>query len=95
MRQVEERDAFRGAFSEATGKLKDTAALKTVATRLLGVYLRSSRVVYGNTLDNGLVGVEPGYVDGVMPIQRATWSRKPIRNGGSGLLENETEPPSS
>jgi PAS domain S-box-containing protein len=68
-RRVADRDAFRLAFTEATRNLGDPVAVKTVASRLLGLYLRVNRVVYAEVVKDGNVLIEPGYVDGVNQIE--------------------------
>ncbi len=69
LRRVTDREAFRNAFGEATRTLVDPQALKTVSSRLLGIYLQASRVVYAKVSGEGQVVIEPGYVNGVAQIE--------------------------
>jgi PAS domain S-box-containing protein len=67
LRRSNDREIFRGLFNDATRSLGDLPALRVVASRLLGVYLQASRVIYAEVV-GGKVTIEPGYVDGVKQI---------------------------
>ena len=69
LRRVTDREAFRGVFTDAMRALSDAYAVKTVASRLLGLHLQASRVIYAEVVGDGQVVVEPGYVNGVGPIE--------------------------
>lgn len=65
LRLVTDRETFRNAFGDATRSLTDEHAIKRVASQLLGVYLGANRLTYAEVTHDGLVVVEPGYVNGV------------------------------
>lgn len=71
LRLVTDRETFRSVFGDVTRDLTDEHALKRVASRLLGLHLQASRVVYAEVIDEEQVVIEPGYVDGVDQINGA------------------------
>lgn len=68
LRVVNDREAFRSAFGDATRNLTDEPELRRVATLLLGAHLGANRLFYAEMIDEERVVVEPGYVSDVQPI---------------------------
>ncbi len=69
LRLVTDRETFRSLFSDATRDLVDEQELKRVASRLLGMHLKASRVLYCEVVADGVVVVEQSYVSGVQQIE--------------------------
>ena len=69
LRQATDREAFRSAFRNATRDLGEESVVKRVASRLLGEFLRVSRVMYGEVVGAGCIVIGQSYVSGVQQIE--------------------------
>ncbi|GAA4015742.1 hypothetical protein GCM10022212_08300 [Actimicrobium antarcticum] len=65
---LNDRETFRSLFLDSTRELGEEQALKRVAARLLGQYLKANRVLYGEADETGTVVVGPSYVSGVQQM---------------------------
>jgi len=69
LRLVADRETFRSEFGSATRNLRDESAVKRVASRLLGLYLKANRVLYGEVVGEATLVVGQSYVNGVQQIE--------------------------
>ena len=69
LRLVAEREIFRNLFGDATRDLENEEALKRVASHLLGLHLKASRVMYGEVVGEATLVVGQSYVNGVRQIE--------------------------
>jgi len=69
LRLVTDRETFRSLFSDAMRDLRDEHVLKRVASDLLGLHLKASRIMYGEVGGDGRMVVEHSYVNGVQEIK--------------------------
>jgi PAS domain S-box-containing protein len=69
LRLVTDRETFRNLFNDATHDLRDEHALRRVASHLLGLHLKASRVVYCEVVGDATLAVGQSYVDGVQQIK--------------------------
>lgn len=68
LRLANARDSFRILFADSIQNVTDEHELKRVATQLLGLHMRASRLIYAELFDDERVVIESGYVDGVQQI---------------------------